>query len=96
LVAIARQAGKVIWNGSVGVLEFEAFHSGTQAIAHAVAACKGFTLAGGGDTIAAIEKFQEAEESGTPTKFPAEGPLFLGGDGSESSECEVRGARNCL
>ena len=61
LAAIVRQAGTVVWNGPVGVFEFEAFHSGTQAIAHAVAACKGFTLAGGGDTIAAIEKFHVAE-----------------------------------
>jgi len=61
LAAIVRQAGTVVWNGPVGVFEFEAFHSGTQAIAHAVAACKGFTLAGGGDTIAAIEKFHVAD-----------------------------------
>jgi phosphoglycerate kinase len=61
LAGIVRQAGTVVWNGPVGVFEFEAFHSGTQAIAHAVAACKGFTLAGGGDTIAAIEKFHVAD-----------------------------------
>ncbi|MCA1779406.1 MAG: phosphoglycerate kinase [Xanthomonadaceae bacterium] len=57
LASIVREAGTVIWNGPIGVFEFESFHSGTQAIAHAVAACPGFTLAGGGDTIAAIEKF---------------------------------------
>ena len=57
LAAIIRQAGTVIWNGPVGVFEFENFRSGTSAIAHAVAACEGFSLAGGGDTIAAIEKF---------------------------------------
>jgi phosphoglycerate kinase len=61
LASIVRQAGTVIWNGPVGVFEFEAFHSGTQAIAHAVAACEGFTLAGGGDTIAAIEKYRVAD-----------------------------------
>ena len=61
LVSLIRQAGTVIWNGPVGVFEFEAFHSGTAAVAHAVAACKGFTLAGGGDTIAAIEKFHVGE-----------------------------------
>lgn len=61
LVNLIRQAGTVIWNGPVGVFEFEAFHSGTAAVAHAVAACKGFTLAGGGDTIAAIEKFHVGE-----------------------------------
>ncbi len=61
LAAIIRGAGTVIWNGPVGVFEFDAFRSGTQAIAHAVAACQGYTLAGGGDTIAAIEKFGVAE-----------------------------------
>jgi len=61
LAAIIRQAGTVIWNGPVGVFEFENFRSGTSAIAHAVAACEGFSLAGGGDTIAAIEKFGIAE-----------------------------------
>ena len=61
LAEIIKGAGTVIWNGPVGVFEFEAFHSGTQALAHAVAACKGFTLAGGGDTIAAIEKYHVAD-----------------------------------
>jgi len=61
LAEIIRNAGTVIWNGPVGVFEFESFHSGTQAVAHAVAGCKGFTLAGGGDTIAAIEKFHVAD-----------------------------------
>jgi len=62
LAEIIRNAGTVIWNGPVGVFEFESFHSGTQAIAHAVAGCKGFTLAGGGDTIAAIEKYHVADK----------------------------------
>ncbi|MGK7296273.1 MAG: phosphoglycerate kinase [Candidatus Wenzhouxiangella sp. M2_3B_020] len=61
LVTLIKEAGTVVWNGPVGVFEFESFHSGTQAIAHAVSACKGFTLAGGGDTIAAIEKFGVGE-----------------------------------
>jgi phosphoglycerate kinase len=61
LAAIIRQAGTVIWNGPVGVFEFENFRSGTSAVAHAVAACEGFSLAGGGDTIAAIEKFGIAD-----------------------------------
>jgi len=61
LAGIVRQAKTVIWNGPLGVFEFEAFHSGTQAIAHAVAACEGFTLAGGGDTIAAIEQYRVAD-----------------------------------
>lgn len=58
LAKIVRGAGTVIWNGPLGVFEFESFHSGTRSIAHAVAACEGYTLAGGGDTIAAIEKFK--------------------------------------
>ncbi len=62
LVAIVKQAGTVIWNGPLGVFEFDAFHSGTQEIARAVAECSGFTLAGGGDTIAAIEKFRVADQ----------------------------------
>jgi len=62
LAEIIRNAGTVIWNGPVGVFEFESFHSGTQAVAHAVGGCKGFTLAGGGDTIAAIEKYHVADK----------------------------------
>lgn len=62
LASMIRDAGTVIWNGPVGVFEFDAFHSGTQAVARAVAACAGFTLAGGGDTIAAIEKFHVADK----------------------------------
>ncbi len=62
LAEIIKGAGTVIWNGPVGVFEFDAFHSGTQAVAHAVASCPGFTLAGGGDTIAAIEKFNVADK----------------------------------
>jgi phosphoglycerate kinase len=50
-------AGTVLWNGPVGVFEFEAFSHGTQALAHAVAASSAFSLAGGGDTLAAIEQF---------------------------------------
>ncbi|TVQ31163.1 MAG: phosphoglycerate kinase [Wenzhouxiangella sp.] len=61
LAEIIRTAGTVIWNGPVGVFEFENFRAGTQAISKAVADCAGFTLAGGGDTIAAIEKFKLAD-----------------------------------
>ncbi len=60
LAAIVREAGTVIWNGPLGVFEFDAFHSGTQTIAQAVAECPGIRLAGGGETIAAIEKFHVA------------------------------------
>ena len=47
----------IIWNGPVGVFEFEQFSNGTQAIAKAIADCAGFSIAGGGETIAAIDKY---------------------------------------
>ncbi|MCM0608744.1 MAG: phosphoglycerate kinase [Ideonella sp. WA131b] len=50
-------AGTVVWNGPVGVFEFEAFSHGTEAIARAVAASGAFSIAGGGDTLAAIAKY---------------------------------------
>ena len=51
------QAGTVIWNGPVGVFEFDAFAKGTEVLAHAIADSKAFSIAGGGDTLAAVEKF---------------------------------------
>jgi phosphoglycerate kinase len=57
LSAIVRQAGTIIWNGPVGVFEFEQFGGGTRAIAAAVAENRGFSIAGGGDTLAALEKY---------------------------------------
>lgn len=57
LIAIIKNAGTVVWNGPVGVFEFDQFGEGTKAIAHAIATTKAFTLAGGGDTIAAIQKY---------------------------------------
>ena len=50
-------AGTILWNGPVGVFEFEQFGEGTKAIARAIARSKAFSLAGGGDTLAAIEKY---------------------------------------
>lgn len=50
-------AGTVIWNGPVGVFEFSQFAHGTQAVAEAIAGCKAFSIAGGGDTLAAIDQF---------------------------------------
>jgi phosphoglycerate kinase len=50
-------AGTIVWNGPVGVFEFEAFSHGTQAIAQAIAASPAFSIAGGGDTLAAIAKY---------------------------------------
>jgi phosphoglycerate kinase len=55
--AILQSAGTVIWNGPVGVFEFDQFGEGTKAIANAIASSKAFSLAGGGDTLAAIEKY---------------------------------------
>ncbi|MCQ3923743.1 MAG: phosphoglycerate kinase [Rhodocyclaceae bacterium] len=57
LVDIIMKAGTVVWNGPVGVFEFDQFGEGTKRIAAAIAATKAFTLAGGGDTIAAIQKY---------------------------------------
>jgi phosphoglycerate kinase len=54
---ILQQAGTIIWNGPVGVFEFDQFGEGTRAIANAIARSKAFSLAGGGDTLAAIEKY---------------------------------------
>ena len=50
-------AGTVVWNGPVGVFEFDAFAGGTEAVARAIAASKAFSIAGGGDTLAAVDKF---------------------------------------
>ncbi|HQU97885.1 MAG TPA: phosphoglycerate kinase [Nitrosomonas sp.] len=57
LVDIIMRAGTVVWNGPVGVFEFDQFGAGTEKIARAIAETKAFTLAGGGDTIAAIQKY---------------------------------------
>ena len=56
-----RSAGTIVWNGPVGVFEFDAFASGTRALAEAIAASPAFSIAGGGDTLAAIAKFGVAE-----------------------------------
>ncbi len=57
LAAKLMAAGTIVWNGPVGVFEFEAFSHGTEAIARAVAASPAFSIAGGGDTLAAIAKY---------------------------------------
>ena len=54
---LVQSAGTIIWNGPLGVFEFEQFGEGTRAIALAIARSKAFSLAGGGDTLAAIEKY---------------------------------------
>ena len=57
LKTVIAQAGTIVWNGPVGVFEFDAFAKGTQAIAEAIADSPAFSIAGGGDTLAAIAKF---------------------------------------
>jgi phosphoglycerate kinase len=57
LAASLGAAGTIVWNGPVGVFENEAFAKGTEALAQAIARSKAFTIAGGGDTVAAINKF---------------------------------------
>jgi phosphoglycerate kinase len=52
-----KAAGTIVWNGPVGVFEFEAFSHGTEAVARAIAASSAFSIAGGGDTLAAIAKY---------------------------------------
>lgn len=57
IAEILKTAGTILWNGPVGVFEFDQFASGTESLARAIAASDGFSLAGGGDTLAAIDKF---------------------------------------
>ncbi len=52
-----KAAGTIVWNGPVGVFEFDAFSKGTEAVARAIAASSAFSIAGGGDTLAAIAKY---------------------------------------
>jgi phosphoglycerate kinase len=64
LADLVQAAGTVVWNGPVGVFEMEAFASGTQVLANAIATSKAFTLAGGGDTVAAIKAFNIEDKVG--------------------------------
>jgi phosphoglycerate kinase len=57
LADIISKAGTIVWNGPVGVFEFDQFGEGTRAVSMAIANASGFSLAGGGDTIAAIQKY---------------------------------------
>ncbi|MBP0600270.1 phosphoglycerate kinase [Herbaspirillum sp. LeCh32-8] len=58
------RAGTIVWNGPVGVFEFDQFGRGTETLARAIAASKGFSIAGGGDTLAAIAKYNIADKVG--------------------------------
>ena len=57
LAAQLKQAGTIVWNGPVGVFEFAAFENGTRVLAHSIADSNAFSIAGGGDTLAAIAKY---------------------------------------
>ena len=59
-----KQAGTIVWNGPVGVFEFDQFGEGTKTLALAIAQSKGFSVAGGGDTLAAIAKYGIADKVG--------------------------------
>jgi phosphoglycerate kinase len=58
---LVKKAGTVIWNGPVGVFEFDAFGKGTETLAHAIADSDAFSIAGGGDTLAAVDKYGVAD-----------------------------------
>ncbi len=57
LAVLMQDAGTIVWNGPVGVFEFDAFSKGTEVMAKAIAASDAFSVAGGGDTLAAVDKF---------------------------------------
>ena len=61
---LIRKAGTVVWNGPVGVFEYDQFGGGTKAIAQAIASSKAFSIAGGGDTLAAVAKYGSCATSG--------------------------------
>jgi phosphoglycerate kinase len=60
LAALLKNAGTIVWNGPLGVFEFDQFGSGTKRIAEAIAASDAFSIAGGGDTLAAVSKYHVA------------------------------------
>ena len=59
---LIKQAGTVVWNGPVGVFEFDAFGKGTETLARAIAESAAFSIAGGGDTLAAVDKYGIADQ----------------------------------
>lgn len=59
---IVRQSKTIVWNGPLGVFEFEQFSEGTQTLAKAIAGSEGFSIAGGGDTLAAVDKYAIADD----------------------------------
>jgi len=61
---VLHAAGTIVWNGPVGVFEFDAFANGTRAVAEAIASSNAFSIAGGGDTLAAISKYGITDKVG--------------------------------
>jgi phosphoglycerate kinase len=62
LCEVIKNAGTIVWNGPVGVFEFDQFGSGTKAISMAIAESNAFSVAGGGDTLAAVDKYDIADK----------------------------------
>jgi len=62
LAGILKDAGTIIWNGPLGVFEFDQFGGGTQLLSRAIAASSAFSIAGGGDTLAAVDKYDIADQ----------------------------------
>lgn len=62
LAELLKSAGTIIWNGPVGVFEFDQFGEGTRAVSMAIAESQGFSIAGGGDTLAAVDKYAIADQ----------------------------------
>ncbi|MCF6257956.1 MAG: phosphoglycerate kinase [Gammaproteobacteria bacterium] len=62
LADVLKNAGTIVWNGPVGVFEFDQFGEGTKAIAQAIAESDAFSIAGGGDTLAAVDKYNIADK----------------------------------
>jgi len=62
LAGLLKEAGTIIWNGPVGVFEFDQFGEGTKTLSLAIAESNGFSIAGGGDTLAAVDKYNIAEQ----------------------------------
>ena len=62
LAGLLKDAGTIIWNGPVGVFEFDQFGEGTKTLSLAIAENQGFSIAGGGDTLAAVDKYDIADK----------------------------------
>ena len=60
--ALVKAAGTIVWNGPLGVFEFDQFGEGTKVLSQAIAESRGFSIAGGGDTLAAVDKYKIADK----------------------------------